>query len=211
MNALCTAPSRPVRNPTTKGRVLWICGRVLQTSASPAGRVDKPVDNAGALPTAPCPHSRASRPQAPQDQPPVILRGQHRTTLRRGCLHRPFQDNILRPTQTDPNIAHGLAYTPQPFRLISVWDYTGCLLRRLHPPPELLHDRIRSSVRHAGWAVPDDLARLRQLGPLTDDNLLIFRDRTPKGRHYTARPRDPPTGLQDSSFGAGCFGNAKSS
>ena len=55
------------------------------------------------------------------------------------------------------------------------------------------------------------LARLRQLGPLTDDNLLIFRDRTPKGRHYTARPRDPPTGLQDSSFGAGCFGNAKSS
>ena len=57
----------------------------------------------------------------------------------------------------------------------------------------------------------DDLARLRQLGPLTDDNLLIFRDRTPKGRHYTARPRDPPTGLQDSSFGAGCFGNAKSS
>ena len=58
---------------------------------------------------------------------------------------------------------------------------------------------------------PAQLTRLRQLGPLTDDNLLIFRDRTPKGRHYTARPRDPPTGLQDSSFGAGCFGNAKSS
>ena len=55
------------------------------------------------------------------------------------------------------------------------------------------------------------LARLRQLGPLTDDNLLIFRDRTPKGRHYTERPGDPLTGLQDSSFGAGCFGNAKSS
>ena len=55
------------------------------------------------------------------------------------------------------------------------------------------------------------LPRLRQLGPLTDDNLLIFRDRTPKGRHYTERPGDPPTGLQDSSFGAGCFGNAKSS
>ena len=55
------------------------------------------------------------------------------------------------------------------------------------------------------------VARLRQLGPLTDDNLLIFRDRTPKGRHYTERPGDPPTGLQDSSFGAGCFGNAKSS
>ena len=55
------------------------------------------------------------------------------------------------------------------------------------------------------------LTRLRQLSPLTDDNLLIFRDRTPKGRHYTERPGDPPTGLQDSSFGAGCFGNAKSS
>ena len=55
------------------------------------------------------------------------------------------------------------------------------------------------------------LTRLRQLSPLTDDNLLIFRDRTLKGRHYTERPGDPPTGLQDSSFGAGCFGNAKSS
>ena len=55
------------------------------------------------------------------------------------------------------------------------------------------------------------LPRLRQLSPLTDDNLLIFRDRTPTGRHYTERPGDPPTGLQDSSFGAGCFGNAKSS
>ena len=55
------------------------------------------------------------------------------------------------------------------------------------------------------------LTRLRQLGPLTDDNLLIFRDRTPKGRHYTERPGAPPTRLQDSSFGAGCFGNAKSS
>ena len=70
-----------------------------------------------------------------------------------------------------------------------------------------------SAVRNVQAANPDlaALSRLRQLGPLTDDNLLIFRDRTPKGRHYTARPRDPPTGLQDSSFGAGCFGNAKSS
>ena len=55
------------------------------------------------------------------------------------------------------------------------------------------------------------LARLRQLGPLADDNLLIFRDRTPKGRHYTERSGGPSTGLQDSSFGAGCFGNVKSS
>ena len=35
-----------------KGAVMWICGRVLRTGASPAGRVDKPVDNADALPTA---------------------------------------------------------------------------------------------------------------------------------------------------------------
>ena len=56
----------------------------------PCGPCGQPVDNADSLPTA-CPHSRASRPQAPQDQPPVILRGQHRTTLRRGCLHRPFK------------------------------------------------------------------------------------------------------------------------
>ena len=56
----------------------------------PCGPCGQPVDNADALPTA-CPHSGASRPQAPQDQPPVILRGQHRTTLRRGCLHRPFK------------------------------------------------------------------------------------------------------------------------
>ena len=65
--------------------------------------------------------------------------------------------------------------------------------------------RMRSQITLGG------LARLRQLGPLTDDNLLIFRDRTPKGRHYTERPGAPPTRLQDSSFGAGCFGNAKSS
>ena len=69
----------------------------------------------------------------------------------------------------------------------------------------------RPNERCLGTGPAATLTRLRQLGPLTDDNLLIFRDRTPKGRHYTARPRDPPTGLQDSSFGAGCFGNAKSS
>ena len=32
------------------------------------------------------------------------------------------------------------------------------------------------------------LARLRQLGLLGDDNALIFRSRTSKGRHYTERP-----------------------
>ena len=43
---------------------------------------------------------------------------------------------------------------------------------------------------------PDSLSRLRQLGPLTDDNLLIFRDRTPKGRHYTERPGAPRRGFK---------------
>ena len=34
------------------GAVLWICGRVLRTGASPSGRVGETVDNASALPTA---------------------------------------------------------------------------------------------------------------------------------------------------------------
>ena len=90
MNALCTAPSRAVRNPTTRGES---CGfvdesygparalRAVWTARGQRGRVAHRL----------CPHSRASRPQAPQDQPPVILTRQHRTTLRRGCLHRPFR------------------------------------------------------------------------------------------------------------------------
>ena len=80
-----------------------------------------------------------------------------------------------------------------------------------HPYRAVSGNPVLFTAAHRVRFLPDGLARLRQLGPLTDDNLLIFRDRTPKGRHYTARPRDPPTGLQDSSFGAGCFGNAKSS
>ena len=55
------------------------------------------------------------------------------------------------------------------------------------------------------------LTRLRQLGPLGDGNALIFRDRTPKGRHYTARPGGPPTWRQDRSLGAGCLGNVRCS
>ena len=82
------------------------------------------------------------------------------------------------------------------------------------PPDGTFVLRRRSVGASSEAAIRDrlaGLARLRQLGPLTDDNLLIFRDRTPKGRHYTERPGAPPTRLQDSSFGAGCFGNAKSS
>ena len=47
------------------GGVLWICGRVLRTGASPAGRVDKTVDNAGALPTALPTLSRLSPTSSP--------------------------------------------------------------------------------------------------------------------------------------------------
>ena len=90
MNALCTAPSRAVRNPTTRGESCGFVDESYGDRREPCGPCGQPVDNADALPTA-CPHSRASRPQAPQDQPPVILTRQHRTTLRRGCLHRPFR------------------------------------------------------------------------------------------------------------------------
>ena len=72
----------------------------------------------------------------------------------------------------------------------------------LPPPGERIIHRVvvargaaaacRKHVRGSSGS----LTRLRQLGPLTDDNLLIFRDRTPKGRHYTARPRDPRRGFK---------------
>ena len=87
--------------------------------------------------------------------------------------------------------------------------------RKQRPLDMGLEGRTGGRVVEYGWldhaSKGEPLTRLRQLGPLTDDNLLIFRDRTPKGRHYTERPGAPPTRLQDSSFGAGCFGNAKSS
>ena len=54
----------------------------------------------------------------------------------------------------------------------------------------------RAMLRSALIACPKGLARLRQLGPLGDGNALIFRDRTPKGRHYTARPGGPQRGFK---------------
>ena len=59
--------------------VLWICGRVLRTGASPTGRVDKPVDNAHALPTALPTLSRLS-PTIPLDQRQIVQEN-NRTTL----------------------------------------------------------------------------------------------------------------------------------
>ena len=54
----------------TPGGVLWSCGRVpYGDRREPCGPCGQPLDNAHALPTA-CPHSRASRPQPPQDQQP---------------------------------------------------------------------------------------------------------------------------------------------
>ena len=87
MSALCPAPSRPVRNPTTRGES---CGCVDESFA-PARALRAVWTSPWTTRTLahrPCPHSR---PQAPQDQPPVILTGQHRSTLRRGCLHRLFK------------------------------------------------------------------------------------------------------------------------
>ena len=130
----------------------------------PCGPCGQPVDNADALPTA-CPHSRASRPQAPQDQPPVILRGQHRTTLRRGCLHRPFRTTSAshsnrsqhRPRPGSPPIlqahfrmgldsvapAHRLASPPNP--LARDWR----LHRREHRSGHFLGRRVQlDPARH---------------------------------------------------------------
>ena len=59
----------------------------------------------------------------------------------------------------------------------------------------LMACRSDLSCHHVHFAPSNcwrSLPRLRQLSPLTDDNLLIFRDRTPKGRHYTERPGGPP-------------------
>ena len=86
---------------------------------------------------------------------------------------------------------------------------------RNRPDGQILEHLRQGGTTHRTASGPEEkpvwnaVARLRQLGLLTDDNLLIFRDRTPKGRHYTERRGAPPTRLQDSSFGAGCFGNAQ--
>ena len=76
--------------PHDKGRILWICGRVLRTGASPAGRVDSPWTTRTRCP----PPAHTLAPLAHKlhrTNHPVILTRQHRTTLRRGCLHRPFR------------------------------------------------------------------------------------------------------------------------
>ena len=114
MNAWSPRPSPPVHHATARKALLW-------TGASPAGRVDETVDNAGALPTA-LAHTLAPLAHKPH-------RTNHQGVSKNNTAH-PFaaelppptvQFNNLRPTQIDPNIAHGLVH-PHPFRLTSVWD-----------------------------------------------------------------------------------------
>ena len=67
--------------PHPAGRVLWSCGRVLRTGASPVGRVDKPVDDASASPTALPTLSRLS-PTGSTGRPTTRnLKNQNRTVL----------------------------------------------------------------------------------------------------------------------------------
>ena len=143
---------------------------------------------------------RECRGSSPPRAPPS-----HRPALERSDGSEPTVDSIARRQRVGMDEAADRANPRRPEEPCCVIDGAfdrmgGSSLKRIAPGEHRFTQIDR-----------DSLARLRQLGPLTDDNLLIFRDRTPKGRHYTARPRDPPTGLQDSSFGAGCFGNAKSS
>ena len=180
MSALCTAPSRPVRNPTARGETC----RCVDESFAPTRALRAVWTNPWTTPTRcppPCPHSRASRPQAPQDQPPVILTGQHRTSLRRGCLHRPFKTTSAphsnrsqhRPRAGSPPIlqAHfrmGLDSTPSLFQRSELWlnglnvrdfrDATGC--SRLRLPGQARSSRRgggtvrarREAIRRERWS-----------------------------------------------------------
>ena len=153
MNALCTAPSRPVRNPTTRGETC----RCVDESFAPTRALRAVWTNPWTTPTRcppPCPHSRASRPQAPQDQPPVILTGQHRTSLRRGCLHRPFKTTSAphsNRSQHRPRAGSGVdpnSWTPDP-------------LGRRYPPCRDQDRRTRrsSGARWLSWCEPDGVRK----------------------------------------------------
>ncbi len=83
----CSGPSNkptpPPEYPSQSvGPVLWICGRVLRTGTRPAGRGDKPVDNAGALPTALPPLAYLSPTNSTG---PTILISTTRRSRVRGC------------------------------------------------------------------------------------------------------------------------------
>ena len=64
LNSSCRPPQYPAH--------LWILWTSPSDRHAPCGPWGPPVDNAGALPTAD-PHSRASRPQIPQDRHPCLF------------------------------------------------------------------------------------------------------------------------------------------
>ena len=94
------------------GAVLWICGRVLRTGTSPAGRVDKPVDNAHALPTALPTLSRLS-PTSSTGRPTTTNFKTKKPDSSICCQQHPFAAvastdrsiPYLRPAQSTPNTA----------------------------------------------------------------------------------------------------------
>ena len=87
MNALCTASSRPVRDPTTRGES---CGFVDESFGPARALWAVWTANAHALSTALPTLSRLS-PTSSTGPTTDDSQNKHRTTLRRGCLHRPFK------------------------------------------------------------------------------------------------------------------------
>ena len=89
-------------------RVLWSCGRVpYGDRREPCGPGGQPVDNAHALPTA-CPHSRASRPQPPQDQQPSRFNKtpSHLTSPTPTHHHLPLIHNAFELAPPPPDAPH---------------------------------------------------------------------------------------------------------
>ena len=88
--------------------VLWSCGRVpYGDRREPCGPGGQPVDNAHALPTA-CPHSRASRPQPPQDQQPSRFNKtpSHLTSPTPTHHHLPLIHNAFELAPPPPDAPH---------------------------------------------------------------------------------------------------------
>ena len=88
--------------------VLWSCGRVpCGDRREPCGPGGQPVDNAHALPTA-CPHSRASRPQPPQDQQPSRFNKtpSHLTSPTPTHHHLPLIHNTFELAPPPPDAPH---------------------------------------------------------------------------------------------------------
>ena len=130
MSALCTAPSRPVRNPTTRGETCRCVDESLRTNASPARRVDKPVDNADALPTALPTLSGLS----PTSSTGPTTGDSHRTTPHIPSPRLPpptVQDNICAPLKPIPTSPTGWL-TPNPSGSFPYGIRLGCIVKSLY-------------------------------------------------------------------------------